>query len=97
MPDLHHGRGYKAYRRKREALKRRVEREGLVCGHGSSFGCGQPFDLTLAHPHPMSFSADHPIALANGGHLTKQDLHPFHLGCNSRKNDAAEVEIWEAS
>lgn len=97
MADLHHGRGYKAYRRKRAALRRRVEREGLVCGHESDYGCGEPFDLSLAYPHPRSFSADHPIALANGGHLTKQDLHPFHLGCNSRKGDAAEVEIWEAS
>lgn len=97
MSDLHHGRGYKAYRRKRAALRRRVEREGLVCGHGSDYGCGEPFDLTIPYPDRMSFSADHPIALANGGHLTRQELHPFHLGCNARKGDAEAVEIWEAS
>lgn len=97
MPDLHHGRGYKAYRRKRAALRRRVEREGLVCGQGGNYGCGEPFDLTVPYPEPMSFSADHDTALSNGGHLTKQDLIPMHLGCNSRKGDAAEVEIWEAS
>lgn len=97
MGDLHHGRGYKAYRRKRAALRRRVERENLPCGDGSDYGCGQPFDLTIAYPDPMSFSADHPVALANGGHLLRQELHPFHLGCNSRKGDTAEVEIWEAS
>ncbi|MDA4893288.1 hypothetical protein PFZ55_41150 [Streptomyces sp. MS2A] len=97
MSDLHHGRGYKAYRRKRAALRRRVEREGLPCGYGGNFGCGEPFDLTLQFPDPMSFSADHPDALINGGHLLKQTLIPMHLGCNSRKNDAAEVEIWEAS
>lgn len=97
MGDLHHGRGYKAYRRKRAALKRRVEREGLVCGQGGNYGCGEPFDLTLEYPHKRSFSADHPDALNNGGHLLKQTLIPMHLGCNSRKNDAAEVEIWEAS
>lgn len=97
MGDLHHGRGYKAYRRKRAALKRRVERENLPCGYGGNYGCGEGFDLTLKYPHKMSFSADHPDALNNGGHLLKQDLIPMHLGCNSRKNDAADVEIWEAS
>lgn len=40
MGDLHHGRGYKAYRRKREALKRRAKREGRVCGHGADYECG---------------------------------------------------------
>lgn len=97
MGDLHHGRGRRAYLRKRDALKRRVNREGLVCGQGGNFGCGQPIDTTIAYPDRMSFSADHPTALANGGHLVKQTLIPMHLGCNSRKNDAAEVEIWEAT
>jgi 5-methylcytosine-specific restriction endonuclease McrA len=45
----------------------------------------------------MGFTADHPVALNNGGHLVKQDLAPFHNVCNSRKGDRAEVEIWRAS
>lgn len=97
MGDLHHGKGYKAYLRKRTALKRRVARDNLPCGHGSDYGCGQPFDLTIQYPDRMSFSADHPEALKNGGHLVRQDLIPMHLGCNARKGDAAPVEIWEAS
>ena len=97
MVDLHHGRGYKAYRRKRAALRRRVERENLPCGWNSIWGCGEPFDLSLEYPDPMSFTADHPNALANGGHLVKQDLTPLHMRCNSMTGDAAEVEIWEAS
>ena len=97
MGDLHHGRGRKAYLRKRDALKRRTARDNLTCGHGGPYGCGQPIDTTIPYPDRMSFSADHPTALANGGHLVTQTLIPMHLGCNARKGDAAEVEIWEAS
>ena len=97
MGDLHHGRGRKAHLRKRAALKRRVARDTLTCGQGGPYGCGQPIDTTIPYPDRMSFSADHPTALANGGHLVAQTLVPMHLGCNARKGDAAEVEIWEAS
>ena len=97
MSKHHHGKGRKAYLRKREALKRRVAREGLTCGHGSDYGCGKPIDTTIPYPNRMSFSADHPTALANGGHMVRQELVPMHLGCNSSKGDAATVEIWEAS
>jgi hypothetical protein len=45
----------------------------------------------------MSFTADHDTALANGGRLAGGLLVPMHRTCNSRKGDAAEVEIWEAS
>ena len=91
------GAGHRAYRRKRAALKRRTARDNLPCGHGSNYGCGQPIDTTLPARDRMSFTADHPKALINGGHLVKQDLVPMHMSCNSRKGDAAEVEIWEAS
>lgn len=97
MPSIRDGHGHRAYRRKRDALKRRTQRENLPCGYGSDFGCGEAIDTTLPAKHRMSFTADHPIAVANGGHLVKQDLVPMHLKCNSRKNDAAAVEIWEAS
>ena len=91
---LRDGRGKTAYRRKRDALKRRVEREGLTCGHGSPTqeGCGEPIDLD-----PMAFTADHPEALANGGHLVAQHLVPMHNACNARKSNRAPIEIWEAS
>lgn len=93
------GRGKTAYRRKREALKRRVARDNLPCGHGSPTqeGCGEPFDLTLPAGHPMAFTADHPEALANGGHLVAQILVPMHNSCNARKGNRAPVQIWEAS
>lgn len=86
------GKGKNAYLRKRAALRRRVARENLVCE-----ACGLPFDLTLPDTSRMGFTADHPIALDNGGHLVRQDLSPMHNACNSRKSNHAEVEIWEAS
>lgn len=97
--DPRDGRGHRAYRRKRDALRRRVEAEGLVCGAGSDppSGCGQPFDLTLPDTSSMGFTADHPEALANGGHLVYQVLVPLHNRCNVLKGDNATVEIWTAS
>lgn len=99
MSSLRNGTGHRAYRRKQAALKRRTARDNLPCGHGSpdGWGCGEPIDTTLPARHPMSFTADHPEALGNGGHLVRQDLVPMHLRCNSRKNDSATVEIWDAS
>ncbi|WP_265415369.1 HNH endonuclease [Gulosibacter molinativorax] len=97
--EIRNGKGHRAYRRKQAALKRRTARENLPCGYGSSFGCGQPIDTTLPWKDRLAFTADHPVALANGGHLVKQDLVPFHRGCNSRKGDAEEldIELWGAS
>jgi hypothetical protein len=86
------GVGKNAYLRKRAALRRRVANENLLCE-----GCGRPFDLTLPDTSRMGFTADHPEALANGGHLVNQILAPYHLSCNARKNDSADTEIWEAS
>lgn len=93
MPDPRDGHGHRAYRRKRDALKRRARRDHLVCVH-----CGRPFDWTITDPNDrMAFTADHPDALANGGHLVKQDLAPMHKSCNSSKGKHADVEIWAAS
>lgn len=63
------------YQRKRQALKK----PGVVC-----VVCGQPIDITLAWPDPMSFSADHVEAIALGGHNRGQ-LQPTHLVHNQRK------------
>lgn len=95
--DIRNGKGHRAYRRKRDALRRRVQAEGLVCGAGTNTGCGLPFDLTLPDTHRMGFTADHPIALGNGGSLVGQVLVPLHNGCNARKGDHADVEVWGAS
>lgn len=95
------GKGHRAYRRKQEALKRRTKRENLPCGYGSPTGdgCGEPIDTTLPKGDRMSFTADHPEALDNGGHLVTQTLVPMHLGCNSRKGNRAPVILagWTAT
>lgn len=93
------GKGHRAYRRQQASLKRRTTNDDLLCGHGSAhgWGCGEPIDTTLDSKHPMSFTADHDQALNNGGKLVGQVLVPMHRRCNSRKGDAAPVEIWAAS
>jgi len=93
------GKGHRAYRRQADSLRRRTKNDDLPCGYGSPTGegCGQHIDTTLPAGHRMSFTADHPYALANGGRLVGQVLVPMHLSCNSRKGDHAPVEIWAAS
>lgn len=86
------GKGHRAYRRKQGVLKRRARREGLVCVH-----CGNPFDWSLPYNDRMAFTADHPDAIDNGGHLVRQDLAPMHRACNSSKGNLVETEIWEAT
>lgn len=88
------GVGGKAYRRQSAALKRRTEREGLVCAW-----CKAPIDTTLPATHPLSFTMDHPIAVANGGHLTRQEGVPMHRSCNAKKGDGATPDLgeWSAS
>ena len=86
------GAGHRAYRRKREVLRRQVARDGLPC-----WICGEPIDVTLDASDRMSFTADHFEALANGGHLVRNELRPAHRACNSRRGNAADPEIWEAT
>lgn len=92
--NIRNGKGHRAYRRKRDALKRRAQRENMTCSW-----CGQPFDFTLDYNHPLAFTADHPEAIGNGGDLVKQDLEPMHKSCNSKRGNHQEldVELWEAS
>ena len=49
-------------------------------------GCiypGQPIRYDLAAPHPLSFSAEHVIAVSSGG--STGPLAPAHLGCQRRQ------------
>lgn len=96
--NIRNGKGHRAYRRKQAALKRRTAIEDLPCGYGSTdgWGCGGHIDTTLPRTHRMSFTADHDTAIDNGGRLLGE-LVPMHMACNSRKNNHAGVEIWEAS
>lgn len=84
------GKGAQAYRRASKRLKRETQAKGLVCTW-----CKRPIDTTLPKSDRMSFTADHPIALENGGALVGQILEPMHRACNSAKNKSAIVEVDE--
>ena len=64
------------YRAMREKLKRQAN---LVCGI-----CGQPIDVALPQYDPMSFTADHVIAVAAGG-SNYGELQASHYRCNSAR------------
>jgi 5-methylcytosine-specific restriction endonuclease McrA len=91
-PSIRNGKGKAAFKRKREQLLRRVQRDELPCHI-----CGLPFDLTLPPQHAMSFTADHVEPLALGGHLVRNELLPAHRSCNARRGAHGDPEIWEAS
>lgn len=69
------------YVKRTQTLRRAVETHGLPCHL-----CGNPIDLTLPSTHPLSFTADHLDAIANGGHLYGQ-IAPAHRRCNSRRQN----------
>lgn len=68
-------RGGRPYRRAVAKLKR----EERVCHI-----CGLPIDPDLKSPHPMSFSADHLVPLAMGGHLLGP-MRAAHRLCNMKR------------
>lgn len=68
-------RGGRPYRR----LAARLKREQGVCHI-----CGLPIDPDLKSPHPMSFSVDHLIPMAMGGHLLGP-VRAAHRICNQKR------------
>lgn len=58
------------------------ERDGWLCRI-----CGSDVDSTLRHPHPMSASVDHMIALSRGGTHVWANVACSHLRCNLQKGD----------
>ncbi|WPO87863.1 hypothetical protein SCB71_06370 [Herbiconiux sp. KACC 21604] len=93
------GKGHRAYRRAQASLRQRTKEQHLPCGYGSpsGWGCGEQIDTTLDARHARSFTADHDVAINNGGRLVGQTLVPMHRACNARKSDHATVEIWGAT
>ena len=43
--------------------------------------CGKTIDPALKFPHPHSFTADHLVPIAKGGHM-HGELRAAHLHCN---------------
>ena len=90
---IRNGKGHRAYRRKRAALRNHYQRNSLPCDW-----CGRPFDWTITdYNHPGSFTADHTEAIAAGGHLVRQQLTGMHRECNARKGAAVAPVIRPAT
>lgn len=49
--------------------------------------CGESINLSLKHPHPMSFSLDHIKPLSKGGTHTFENVQSSHLKCNINKSN----------
>lgn len=50
--------------------------------------CGQPVDMSLKYPDPMSKTVDHIIPIAKGGHPSDlSNLQLAHRWCNRQKSD----------
>lgn len=88
--DIRNGKGHRAARRASTALKRETQLKGYVCSW-----CGLPIDTTLPSTHRMSFTLDHPDAVANGGALVGQQGRPMHRSCNAKKGNSVEVDVDE--
>jgi 5-methylcytosine-specific restriction endonuclease McrA len=68
--------------------KRRIYATETVCGI-----CGEPVDMSLRYPNPLSKSIDHIIPLARGGHPTDlSNLQLAHLACNKSKGEKLKRE-----
>lgn len=79
------------YQRLALALQRKCKALGIGCAI-----CGKAFDW--ARPNSArGFTADHPVALANGGSLLGQKLVPLCRSCNARKRDVVTPILRPAS
>jgi len=60
-----------------------IELYGTRC-----YWCSKPIDLTLAYPHPQSFSIEHLQARSKGGHVTDPaNMRPAHLVENTSRGN----------
>lgn len=57
-----------------------IERDGSDCRL-----CGDPVDMTLVYPDPMSKSVDHVVPLSRGGAHEPSNCQLAHLRCNISK------------
>ena len=63
--------------------KKKIYASQTICGI-----CGQPVDMHLKWPDPMSKTIDHIIPVAKGGHPSDiSNLQLAHFKCNRLKSD----------
>lgn len=72
----------------------RIHRHAVLEKCGSDCGlCGEPIDLELPWPLPMSLSLDHIVPWSIGGSHDLENLQPAHLICNAKKQDRVGFKI----
>lgn len=65
---------------RRKIMRRVIERDKGIC-----WLCGEPVDLTLTFPHPLSKSMDHVVPHSKGGKFTFANLRLAHRICNDAR------------
>lgn len=86
-----HGKGYKAFRRARE----RIKRERPPC-----WICGKAINYEAPPGHPDSFELDHYIPLSRGGENMPRELgslRPACSKCNRSRGASLPVNLRPAS
>lgn len=79
---------YGEFRTAYEKNKRVILHTQTVCGI-----CGQPVDMSLKSPDPMSATIDHIIPLDKGGHPSDiSNLQLAHRWCNRQKSNKLFLE-----
>ena len=72
-----------------ERNKKKIYATQTICGI-----CGQPVDMKLKAPHPLSKCIDHIIPIAKGGHPSDiSNLQLAHRICNMQKKDKMPKKI----
>lgn len=55
--------------------------------------CGQPIDLSIRYPDPMSFTVDHIVPSSHGGTDHYEQLRPSHNHCNLARSNGPDGTV----
>ena len=76
----------------RDAARKRVAQR-VKAGEPCCF-CGEPIDLSLPYPHPMSFTVEHVVPTSRGGADHGDDqLMPAHNAHNRARSNGPNGSV----
>lgn len=55
--------------------------------------CGQPIDLGIRYPAPLSFTVDHVVPTSHGGRDDYELLRPAHNTCNRARSNGPDGSV----